>query len=54
MEEWVDQINNKGWLKYWSKSWPPLISNLKIQVDNPLEEQKEELGGTQAGLELFE
>ncbi len=54
MEEWVDQINNNGWLKYWSKSWPPLISNLKIQVDNPSEEQKEEPGGIQAGLESFE
>jgi len=54
LEEWIDQISNEEWLKYWSKSSPPLISNLKIQVENPLEEQKEEPSGTQAGLESFE
>lgn len=54
LEKWIAQITDEGWLKYWSKSWPPLISNLKIQVDNPLEEQQEEPSGNQVGLESFE
>jgi hypothetical protein len=54
LDELIAQLTDEGWMKYWSKSWPPLISNLKIQVNNPLEEQREEPSGTQAGLEWFE
>jgi hypothetical protein len=54
LEVWLAQISDEGWLKYWSKSWPPLISNLKIQIDNPLEDKKEDPSGIQVGLESFE
>ncbi|MDL0122389.1 DNA-methyltransferase [Halobacterium salinarum] len=53
-DEWIAQCEEEGWLQYWSKSWPPLLSNLKIQVDNPLDERKEDPTGHQAGLESFE
>lgn len=54
LEEWIAQIIDDGWLRYWSKSCPPLISNLKIQVDNPLEEQHERSSGNQLELGSFE
>jgi DNA modification methylase len=54
LDEWIRQTTDGGWLDYWSKSWPPLLSNLKIQVDNPLEEREKDTSGQQTGLGSFE
>jgi len=54
LDEWFAQTTNDGWLQYWSKNWPPLVSNLKIQVDNPMENRGKDSSGEQTGLESFE
>lgn len=54
LDEWLAHTADKEWTRYWSKSWPPLLSNLKIRVDNPLDERNEEPSGHQAGLEFFD
>ncbi|GAA0452536.1 site-specific DNA-methyltransferase (plasmid) [Halococcus dombrowskii] len=53
LDEWINQITDEEWLQYWSKSHPPLVSNLKIQVDNPLEERKEKPSSQQSELGSF-
>ena len=51
--DWIDCVESGAWLQYWSKTRPPLVSNLNIQVENPMENSSPEPGGTQAGLESF-
>lgn len=53
-EEWISCVDDGEWKRYWSKNHPPLISNLKIQVDNPMDEHSRDQRGHQAGLESFD
>jgi DNA modification methylase len=52
-EEWKSTVEDGDWMRYWSKSWPPLVSNLEIQVQNPMDEQRQEEEGFQSGLDSF-
>ena len=54
LDEWIGCVADEDWLKYWSKTRPPLVSNLNIQVDNPMDERSTEQAGHQAGLESFD
>ena len=54
IEDWIDCVASNNWLQYWSKTRPPLVSNLNIQVENPMEDQRQEQAGHQAGLESFD
>lgn len=53
-DEWVDCVANNDWYRYWSKTRPPIISNLRIQIENPMEERGDEKAGHQTGLESFD
>jgi len=54
LEEWVDCVASNDWLQYWSKTRPPLVSNLNIQVENPMDKREQEQIGNQVGLSSFE
>jgi len=52
--DWIECVASNDWLQYWSKTRPPLVSNLNIQVENPMEDRGPEQAGHQAGLDSFD
>ncbi len=54
LQEWIDCVASNDWLQYWSKTRPPLVSNLNIQVENPMEEREQGGVGDQVDLSSFD
>jgi DNA modification methylase len=52
-EDWEALVEEREWKRYWSKSRPPLISNLLIQAENPMDERKRDIEGHQADFSSF-
>ncbi|QZY01200.1 DNA-methyltransferase [Halobaculum rubrum] len=53
-QEWGETVSERDWGRYWSKSWPPLVSNLEISVSNPMDEERKTSDHYQAGFEQFD
>jgi hypothetical protein len=53
-EEWHSIVSSSDWLRYWSKSWPPLVSSLSIQVENPVNDERHEEIGYQSEFGSFQ
>ncbi len=51
--EWSSLIQKNDWKQFWSKSWPPLLSNLNVQAENPMDKRKRDTEGHQVDFSSF-
>lgn len=52
--DWQGLVEAGEWKRYWSKSRPPLISNINIQAENPMDKRKQDTGGHQADFSSYD
>jgi len=53
LEDWKALVEEDEWKRYQSNKNPPLVSNLKIQVENPMDKRKRDTDGRQANFTNF-
>ena len=51
--DWKALVEEGEWTRYQSNKNPPLVSNLKIQVENPMDKRKRDTDGRQANFTKF-
>ena len=53
LDEWSTILRNKSWGRFVSKEWPPLVSTLGVNIDDPMGQTTIMANDNQTGLDRF-